>query len=161
MNISLIAAMAKSRVIGKDNKLPWHLPADLKWFKTNTLHKPVIMGRSTFESIGFALPKRQNIVLSRTVPLIPVENVTFVTSLDEAFKFVKSEEEIMIIGGASLYEYTLPMANKLYLTHIDAKIDGDAFFPDYTHLDWKKTFEQCGHRDQKNPYDYVFEILIR
>lgn len=159
-NISLIAAMAHSRVIGINNNLPWHLPADMKWFKQNTLQKPIIMGHNTFESIGFALPQRQNIVISRH-QRAPIDDIVFVRSIEEAINIAQPKDEIMIIGGASLYEQTLSFANKLYLTHIDTEINGDTFFPDYHKEEWKKIYQKQCYKDEKNHYNYLFEILTR
>ncbi|MET1254896.1 type 3 dihydrofolate reductase [Aliikangiella maris] len=153
--ISLVAAMANNRVIGKDNQMPWHLPADLKHFKNTTMHKPIIMGRKTFESIGKALPGRQNIVITRQTDYI-AENCTLVGSLEAAIKCVQSVEEIMIIGGGNLYAQALPMANRLYLTLIDLVVDGDTQFPAYEHLDLTVIQQQSFTADEKNPYDYQF-----
>lgn len=116
MSLSLIVAMTKNRVIGKDNQMPWHLPADLAWFRQNTTGKPVIMGRKTFESIGRPLPKRTNIVLSRQ----PFEHdgVIWKDSLESAVDFVRDSEEIMLIGGGQLFNEYLSKADRLYLTEI-------------------------------------------
>ena len=128
MIISMIAAMANDRVIGKDNQMPWHLPADFAWFKRCTMGKPVVMGRKTYESIGRPLPGRQNIVISRDDSLT-IEGVTTVTSIDAALTAAGEVDEVMIIGGGTIYEACLPKANKLYVTHIDASVDGDTQFP--------------------------------
>ena len=115
MIISMIAAMANNRVIGKDNQMPWHLPADFAWFKRSTMGKPVVMGRKTYDSIGRPLPGRLNIVISRDANL-EIEGVTTVTSIEKALELVSDVEEVMIIGGGSIYESCLPKADKLYLT---------------------------------------------
>ncbi|GAJ69770.1 dihydrofolate reductase [Vibrio sp. JCM 18904] len=130
MIISMIAAMADNRIIGKDNQMPWHLPADFAWFKRCTMGKPVIMGRKTYESIGRPLPGRLNIVISRDETL-KIEGVTTVTSIEQALDVAGDVEEVMIIGGGAIYASCLPMANKLYVTHIEAAIDGDTQFPDW------------------------------
>ncbi|QGM35476.1 Dihydrofolate reductase type 3 [Vibrio sp. THAF191d] len=130
MIISMIAAMAKDRVIGKDNQMPWHLPADFAWFKRCTMGKPVVMGRKTYESIGRPLPGRQNIVISRDANLA-IEDVTTVTSIDDAIKAAGDVEEVMIIGGGAIYKACLPQADKLYVTYIDAQIEGDTQFPSW------------------------------
>lgn len=159
MKISLIAAMAQQRVIGSNNQMPWHLPADLTWFKQNTLHKPIIMGRKTFESIGRPLPGRHNIVLSRHCS--DDDRVSWATSIDEALHKAESAEEVMIIGGGHIYSLFLPMANRLYLTHIDLNTTGDTFFPDYTDINWHKVFEEFHQADKENPYNFRFEMLER
>ena len=130
MIISMIAAMADNRIIGKDNQMPWHLPADFAWFKRCTMGKPVVMGRKTYESIGRPLPGRLNIVISRDETL-KIEGVTTVTSIEQALDVAGDVEEVMIIGGGAIYASCLPMANKLYVTHIEAAIDGDTQFPDW------------------------------
>lgn len=121
--ISLIAALAVDRVIGMENAMPWNLPADLAWFKRNTLNKPVIMGRHTWESIGRPLPGRKNIILSSQPGTD--DRVTWVKSVDEAIAACGDVPEIMVIGGGRVYEQFLPKAQKLYLTHIDAEVEGD------------------------------------
>ena len=128
MIISMIAAMAKDRVIGKDNQMPWHLPADFAWFKRCTMGKPVVMGRKTYESIGRPLPGRQNIVISRDDNLA-IEGVTTVTSIERALEAAGEVDEVMIIGGGAIYKACLPQADKLYVTYIDAQIEGDTQFP--------------------------------
>nr|WP_275855704.1 type 3 dihydrofolate reductase [Sulfurimonas sp. MAG313] len=153
--ISLIAAMANNRVIGKDNQMPWHLPADLGHFKALTLGKPIIMGRKTYESIGRPLPGRKNIVISTNKNYI-LEGCETVCSLDEAINLVKEVKEVMIIGGGFLYSQTLPKANKLYLTFIDLDVDGDTKFPDYEKLSIKEIKREKHLKDEKNPYDYEF-----
>ncbi|MFU2314719.1 type 3 dihydrofolate reductase [Rahnella sp. PCH160] len=159
MIISLIAALATDRVIGMENAMPWHLPGDLAWFKRNTLNKPVIMGRKTFESIGRPLPGRLNIVISSK----PGEHdgVTWVTSLDAALAAAGDVEEVMVMGGGRVYEQLLPKANRLYLTHIDAEVEGDTHFPDYEPDDWESTFSEFHDADEQNSHGYCFEILDR
>ncbi|MBE2897278.1 type 3 dihydrofolate reductase [Pasteurellaceae bacterium 20609_3] len=159
MQISLIVAMSQNRVIGKDNAMPWHLPRDLAWFKQNTLNKPVIMGRKTFESIGKALPNRHNIVLSRTP--FEAENVTWAENLDNALSLCAQASEVMIIGGGQLFAQALPLASALYLTEIQATLEGDTFFPDIEPARWKRVFEQWAEKDEKNAYDCRFCIYQR
>ncbi|MBY6197104.1 type 3 dihydrofolate reductase [Vibrio hangzhouensis] len=159
MIISMIAAMAQDRIIGKDNQMPWHLPADFVWFKQCTMGKPVIMGRKTYDSIGRALPGRRNIVVSRNADL-EIEGVDTVTSLEQALALVSEVEEAMIIGGGSFYTYCLPMANKLYLTYIDAQVEGDTQFPDWGE-GWSQTHSEHYKADEKNAYDMEFVILER
>jgi len=160
MKISIIAAMADNRVIGIDNQLPWNLPADMKWFRQNTLGKPVLMGRKTYGSIGKPLPKRRNIVISRDESL-KIEGCDVVSSADAAFQLCSAEAEVMIIGGASFYEQTLPLADRLYLTLVHSEIDGDAWFPEIDFNQWQEV-ERIDHRaDEANAFDYSFLILER
>ncbi len=157
MIISMIAAMAQEHVIGKDNQMPWHLPADFAWFKRCTLGKPVIMGRKTFESIGRPLPGRQNIVISRDSSLA-FDGVTMVQSLEQALALCADVEEVMIIGGGSVYQAALPMAQRLYLTHIDADIAGDTHFPHWS-ADFHEVHREHYSADEKNAYNMDFVIL--
>ena len=159
MIISLIAALATDRVIGMENAMPWHLPGDLAWFKRNTLNKPVIMGRKTFESIGRPLPGRLNIVISSKPG--EHEGVTWVTSVDAALAAAAGVEEVMVMGGGRVYEQFLPKANRLYLTHIDAEVEGDTHFPDYEPDDWESTFSEFHDADEQNSHGYCFEVLDR
>ncbi|MCW9711110.1 type 3 dihydrofolate reductase [Avibacterium sp. 21-586] len=159
MTLSLIVAMTKNNVIGRDNQMPWHLPADLAWFRQHTQGKPIIMGRKTFESIGRPLPKRTNIVLSRS-PFLH-EDVIWSNNFQSAVDIVKDFPEIMLIGGGQLFEQYLPLADKLYLTEIQAEIDGDTFFPKINQSQWKIEFEQYRPADENNPYDCRFLILQR
>ena len=157
MTFSLIVAATLNGVIGKDNQMPWHLPADLAWFRQNTTGKPVIMGRKTFESIGRPLPKRTNIVLSRKP--YEYEGVIWKESLESALEAVKESEEIMLIGGGELFKQYLPYADKLYLTQIQADIDGDTFFPLLNWDEWEIEFEQYREKDEQYPYACRFLIL--
>ncbi len=159
MIISMIAAMANDRIIGKDNQMPWHLPADFAWFKRCTLGKPVIMGRKTYESIGRPLPGRQNIVISRD-PELSIEGVILAASIEDAIKLAGDVEEVMIIGGGSVYEACLPNANRLYVTYINADIEGDTRFPDWGQ-DWLETHQEAYSADDKNAYDMKFVVLER
>lgn len=157
--ISLIAAMANNRVIGKDNDMPWHLPADLQHFKKMTLAKPVIMGRRTFESIGRPLPGRQNIVITRNSSWSQ-EGVDVVSSPEQALKLVSDAEEVMIIGGGNIYQQFLSQADRLYLTFIDLNVEGDTCFPDWSEVGvWQQISQQKHLADEKNPYGYEFVIL--
>lgn len=159
MTLSLIVAATKNHVIGKDNQMPWHLPADLKWFKENTLGKPVIMGRKTFESIGRPLPKRVNIVLSRHP--FEHEGVIWKESLESAVDFLKDSAEIMLIGGGQLFEQYLSQADKLYFTEIQAELEGDTFFPAINTDEWEISYEEYRPADENNAYDLRFLILER
>ncbi|MFC0322852.1 type 3 dihydrofolate reductase [Gallibacterium melopsittaci] len=159
MKLSLIVAMTKNHVIGLENKMPWHLPADLAWFKQNTLHKPVIMGRNTFESIGRPLPQRRNIVLSRQAKAIA--GVEVVANLAQALALVQDQEEVMIIGGGQLFSETLAQTERLYLTEIDAELEGDTYFPTLNLDEWQQRFSQTHAADEKNQYACCFKILER
>ena len=159
MIISMIAAMANDRIIGKDNQMPWHLPADFNWFKRCTMGKPVVMGRKTYESIGRPLPGRQNIVISRDSNL-SIDGVDVVTSIEQALEVAGNVEEVMIIGGGSIYEACLPKANRLYVTYIDAQIEGDTQFPDWGD-GWRESAQENYSADEKNAYDMRFVVLER
>jgi dihydrofolate reductase len=156
--LSLIAAHAKNRVIGKDNAMPWHLPADLAYFKKVTLGKPIIMGRKTYESIGRPLPGRMNIIISRD-PSYQVQGCETVTSVEQALLLIQAVDEVMVIGGGSIYEHCLPFADKLYITHIDAEIEGDTYFPFYdTDHDWQKIASELYPADDKNKFSLEFSV---
>ena len=159
MIISLIAALAADRVIGMENTMPWHLPADLAWFKRNTLNKPVIMGRKTFESIGRPLPGRLNIIISSQPGTD--DRVTWATSIDNALALAGDVEEVMVMGGGRVYQQFLDRANRMYLTHIDAEVGGDTHFPDYEPDEWESTFSEFNDADEANSHSYCFEILER
>ena len=157
--LSMIAGMAHHRVIGNGNKLPWHLPADLAWFKKTTMGKPIIMGRKTHESIGIPLPGRQNIIISTNTEL-RIEGCDVVHSSEAALALVKDAEEAMVIGGALIYELFLPLADRLYLTQVDAEVEGDAFFPDFeAAAKWQVVFQEDHTADDRHAYDYSFQQL--
>lgn len=156
--ISLIAAMGSNRVIGFQGNMPWHLPADLKHFKSLTLHKIIVMGRKTYQSIGKPLPERTNIVVTHDKNF-QAPGCTIINDMEEILKL--SDDEIMIIGGSQLYQYFLPFASKLYLTYIHQEFTGDTFFPQWDHKAWEEVSrtDYCG--DEKNPYDYSFVTLVK
>ena len=164
MNLAIIVAQAKNRVIGVKNKLPWRLPEDLRYFKQVTMAKPIIMGRKTFESIGRPLPGRTNIVISRNPDYAPA-NVKVVPSLDAAIELAESiclidgADEVMVIGGAQIYEQALEKADRLYLTEVDTEIEGDAWFPDFDRDSWNEVGRQDFSSGGCNPYDYSFIVL--
>ncbi|MBY5981638.1 type 3 dihydrofolate reductase [Ferrimonas balearica] len=160
MRIALIACMARNRVIGKDNQMPWHLPADLKHFKAVTLGKPVVMGRRTFESIGRPLPGRHNIVITRQADYAP-EGVTVVASIEAAIAAAGAVEELMIIGGGELYAAMLPRADRLYITDVDLDVEGDTHFPDYQALGWDEVERTVYQPDERNLYTLTFRTLDR
>lgn len=161
MQIAMIAAMAANRVIGFNNQMPWHLPADLKHFKAVTLGKPVIMGRKTYESIGRPLPGRRNIVISRQAP--PVDSpVEWANSVEQALALVAEAPEVMIIGGAEIYRQCLPVAKRLYLTEIELVTLGDAWFPDYrAAAEWQELSNDYFPVSADNPLAYRFLTLER
>ena len=160
MNISLILAMGKNRVIGRDNKLPWYMPADLAHFKMTTMGKPILMGRKTWESIGKALPGRLNIVLTGRAGYY-ADGATVVNSIDDAISLCGSADELMVIGGAGVYQAFLPSAQKIYLTLIDAEFDGDTFFPDLDEQEWCEEAREDHAADDRNPYEYSFRLLAK
>lgn len=160
MIISAILAMDENRVIGKDNQLPWHLPADLQHFKQITWGKPIIMGRKTFQSIGKALPGRKNIVITRDLDF-RAENCTVVHSLEDVFNDCKDASEVMIIGGAELIKQTLPQIQKLYLTLIHHQFEGNIYFPELNEKEWKEIDRVDHQPDEKNKYAYTFLTLSR
>lgn len=165
MRIAMIAAMASNRVIGKDNQMPWHLPADLRHFKRVTLGKPVIMGRKTYESIGRALPGRTNIVISGRQNY-ELDDAIVVASPEAALAVAREHidegSEIMVIGGGAIYDAFLPHAATLYLTFIDTEVEGDTQFPDYTSVgDWHEASSETHPSDDKNCYSYRFATLTR
>ena len=159
MKISMVAAMAKSRVIGKDNAMPWHLPADFAWFKKVTMGKPVVMGRKTFESIGRPLPGRHNIVISRNAGY-QAEGITVVSDIEAAKNAAGNVEELMVIGGGSIYAACLEDADRLYLTFIDLDVEGDTQFPDWGN-GWQEVHSESYAADEKNAHDMRFVILER
>lgn len=158
--LSMIVAHADNRIIGKDNDMPWHLPADLAYFKKTTLGKPVVMGRKTYESIGRPLPGRLNIVISRDENY-QAEGVTSATSVEQALALAGEVEEVMVIGGGAIYEHCLTCADRLYITHIDADIVGDTQFPKYDLSEWKKVASEKLSADNKNSYDLDFCVYER
>lgn len=160
MTLSLIVAMARNRVIGRANGLPWRLPADLKHFKALTVGKPVIMGRKTFASIGKPLPERHNIVVTRD-PQFSAAGVSVAHSLEDALRLAQPAPEVMLIGGAQLYAQALPQVQRIYLTLIDADVAGDAYFPDYDDREWLVTARVNHEADAGNPYAYSFVVLER
>ncbi len=157
MRVSLICAVDDNNGIGIDNQLLCHLPQDLKYFKKQTLGKPIIMGRKTFESIGRPLPKRKNIVLTRQ-DLSKVDGVYSASHLDEALALAGDVEEVMVIGGANIYQQTLPLATRLYITEISYQFKADVFFPTFDKTQFVKVFEEAHFKDEKNPYDFRFVI---
>ena len=159
MSLSLIVAIAKNRVIGHQNKMPWHLPAELQYFKRITMGHPIIMGRKTFQSIGRPLPGRQNIVVSRNTGFTAT-GVEVVHSIDEAIALTAGEDAF-VIGGATLYIEALPRANKLYVTEVDATPEGDTFFPLLNAHEWRETSREHREKDEKNIFAVDYVVLDR
>ncbi|MDA7088895.1 dihydrofolate reductase [Pseudomonas sp. SA3-5] len=163
--LCLIAALAQNRVIGRDNQLPWHLPADLKHFKALTLGKPIIMGRKTWDSLGRPLPGRLNLVISRQ-PGLQIEGAEVFASLEAAI--VRAEQwareqgvdELMLIGGAQLYVQALPLAARLYLTRVETSPEGDAWFPEFDAGAWQRTAAETFAPLAQAPA-YTFETWVR
>lgn len=160
LNISICVAMAENRVIGIENKMPWHLTADLKNFKKITMGKPILMGRKTFESIGRPLPGRKNIIISRNHDYLQ-QGCEVHHSIDTALKSCAEYEEIMIIGGSDFYRSMLPKATHLYLTLIHAEFSGDTFFPEFNWNDWQEIDRMDIKDDANVSFAYSFIVLER
>lgn len=160
MLVSAIVAVAKNNVIGKDNQIPWYLPADLAWFKRCTLNHHVIMGRNSFRSIGRPLPKRTNIVITRD-PFFVAEGVVIARDLEEALgiAFDNGETEAFIIGGGIIYRESQELWDKLYLTEVALETEGDVFFPEIDFAEWQETFREAHLPDEKNEHAFTFRIL--
>jgi dihydrofolate reductase len=161
MIVSLIVAVGRRNEIGKDGVMPWHLPADLKHFKATTLGKPVLMGRKTLAAIGRPLPERRNLVLTRD-PVFSAPGCERVGSLDEALVRAASSVELMVIGGGEVYRLAWPRADRVYLTRIQAEVEGaDTFFPPLSDTEWRQLSRDDRRSDAKNPYDYSFLVYDR
>lgn len=160
--VSLIVAMGENRVIGNKNELPWHLPEDLKYFKRVTMGHPVIMGRKTFESIGRPLPGRKNIVISAQEDYV-AEGCTVLHSIEEVLMLNEKNpgEEYFVIGGAEIYKALLPVADRLYITFIYEKFEGDTVFPPFKINEWELVSRQKGLKSEENPYDFEFLVYER
>jgi dihydrofolate reductase len=158
--ISLIVAAAENGVIGSDNRLPWHLPDDLKRFKALSLGKPIVMGRRTFESIGRPLPGRTNIVVSRQ-PALAIEGVIVVPSLDAALAAADAAPEIVVIGGAEIFRLALPRTDIIHLTRVHARIAGDVRFPELEPAKWREAAVEHHPADERHQYAFSFITLQR
>ena len=158
MKVVMIAAMAKGQIIGANNDMPWHLPADLKHFKQLTMGKPVVMGRKTYESIGKALPGRHNVVISASG--FAATDATVVASQQAALSAVSTAPEVMIIGGGKIYDMFLPLASELHLTFIDLEVAGDTRFPDLDES-WLEIKSEFHLADERNPYSYRFATFVK
>ncbi len=163
MILSLIAAASDNHVIGKDGGLPWHLPAEMKFFRETTTGKPVIMGRKTFASMGRALPKRRNIVISRDATL-KIEGCDTVTTIQDAITVAKQDtsEEIFVIGGEEIYRLALPLADRIYLTHVHTIVEGgNAFFPEFHESEWKEIRREEHAVDAENAIAFTVVVMER
>lgn len=160
MKLSIIVAMDRNRVIGKDDTLPWHISADLQNFKKITMGKPIIMGRKTHESIGRPLPGRENIILTRDTAY-QATGCTILHSLEEIFEHCKDVDEVMITGGSEIYKHTLEQASRLYLTEVHTEVEGDTLFPEFDRNQWKEVSREEFKADEKNEFDYSFLVLER
>lgn len=160
--LSVIVAIANENVIGKDNKLIWHIPEDLQRFKKITSGKNIIMGRKTFESLGRVLPNRKHIILCNDLEMnIEDENVVILEDIKMLDPYINSEEESFVIGGATIYKLLMPYANKLYITKIHQDFDGDVYFPEIKDEEWQVVETQKGLQNEENPYNYEYITYIR
>ena len=160
MHLSIIVAMGKNRVIGKNGMLPWHISSDLKNFKKITMGKPISMGRKTYESIGRPLPGRENIILTKNKNYF-AEGCIVKNTIDEVFSYCQKVPELMIMGGAALYEQTLHKAKRLYITEVNATTDGDVFFPEFDRNQWLEISRNSFEASENDDFDYIFKILER
>ena len=152
--------MARNRVIGRENALPWRLPADLAYFKRVTMGHPVVMGRRTYESIGKPLPGRLNIVVSRN-PAFRAPGCTVVSSLDEAWEVAGEAPEVSIIGGTSIFAEALPVADRIHLTEVDAEVPGDTWFPEFDRGEWTEREVERHAPDERHSYPFRIVVLER
>jgi dihydrofolate reductase len=159
--ISFLVAMDQKRTIGKDNDLPWHLPADLKYFKQVTMGHPIVMGRKTHEAIGRVLPGRENIVLTREKSYTS-PGCTVIHSIEDLLNIDKEkDEEVFVIGGAEIFKEVFTSADRLYITLIEDVFEGDTYFPDFDQSEWEVVSKEKGIKDEKNPYDYYYIVFKR
>ena len=160
--LSIIVAKAKNNVIGKDNKLIWHLSDDLKRFKTLTTGHTIIMGRKTFESLGRVLPNRKHIVFTQNPDFkVNDQNVEIVHSMLQIQEYIENEEEAFVIGGAVIYNLLMPYVKKMYVTEIDKEFSGDTFFPKIDDTKWKEISREKGPEDEENDFTYTYVIYER
>ena len=159
--LELVVAVSENDVIGRENQLPWRLPADLRHFKLLTMGRPILMGRKTYESIGKALPGRVNLVLSRSPGFVP-SDCTVVSSLENAQIAAGTKSPLMVIGGAEIYRLCMPLADRIHLTLVHTRVeDGDAFFSDWRAVRWRESSRDRFAADEKNPHPYSFITLDR
>ena len=160
MRLSIVVAMDDNHLIGKGNGLPWHLPADLAFFKKITTGNSILMGRKTYDSIGKPLPNRRNIVITRN-PDILIPGCEVVDSIEKALSITQDDGEVMGIGGAHLFEPLLPAVSSLSSTHIEGEFEGETYFPHYDENDWLEVSCESHQPDEKNKYAYHFSIMER
>ena len=163
MIVSIIVATSLNNAIGKNNQLLWHLPADLKFFKTTTMGCPVIMGRKTFQSIGRTLPGRTNVVVTRDKNFNADNQfgIIVVSSIDEALVKLHAEKEVFIIGGGEIYNQTIDIANVIYRTLVNTTIDGDVYFSNINSDAFNLVWEEKHEADEKNKFDYTYQKFER
>ena len=160
--LSIIVAIANENVIGKDNKLIWHIPEDLKRFKEITSGHKMIMGRKTFESLGRILPNRKHIILCNDMKMdIDDENVEILDDISKLDKYIDSDEECFVIGGATIYKLLMPYSNKMYITKINQSFEGDVYFPEIKDDEWKEISREKGPKNDENPFDYEYVTYIK
>ena len=160
--LELVAALAANGVIGRAGTLPWHLPDDLKHFKSLTIGHPILMGRRTYESIGKPLPGRRSIVISTTMTSPPVEGIEVARSLDDALRLAaRPPGPAFVIGGAALYTAALPLCRRLHLTELDAAVEGDTFFPAFDRSNWRLTSETRHNADDRHAMGFWFRTYER
>lgn len=160
MKVSLIVAMDKNRVIGKENDIPWRIPKDWEYVKQTTKGHPIILGRKNLESIGKALPYRRNIILTKQKDFT-FNGCEIAHSIDDVFKLCKNEQEVFIFGGEQIYSMFLPYIEKIYMTKIHHEFEGDTFFPEVNVEEWNEVSVIKGVTNNKNPYEYYFHIYER
>lgn len=162
MTISLVVAAATNNAIGKDGKMPWHLPNDMKHFKNVTWGMPVVMGRKTFESLGKVLPGRKNIVISRQ-PDLKIDGTVTVKTIEDALFVAKQTDalEVMVIGGGEIYKTLFDKAKRIYLTRVEAEPEADTFFPSLNPKEWYLVSQKNQEADEKNDYNYSFQVWER
>lgn len=159
--IAVIVAVAENNVIGAGNSIPWYCPADLQYFKRTTLGSPVLMGRKTYQSLKIKpLPGRQNIIVTRDAELV-CEGCDVVTSLQSGLQLASNDEKLFVIGGADMYQQSLSLAEELYITYVDVKVEGDRFFPEVDMTKWDLVREHAYEADEKNPHNMMFKFFTR
>jgi dihydrofolate reductase len=166
IELSIIVAVADNGVVGRNNALPWHLPADLQFFKRTTLGKPIVMGRKTYESIGRPLPGRTNIVVSRNAEF-SAAGVKVVSSVEAALTLAKEialidgTQELMVIGGAGIYAAAIPLAHRMYITEVHSSVEGDAYLPEIDWQQWREMSREHHCAAEANMYDFSFVVYER
>lgn len=160
MTVSIVVAIAENNAIGKNNELLWHLPTDLKHFKQLTSGHTIVMGRKTFDSIGKPLPNRRNIVITRSNTL-EIPGAEVVHTIEQALALCTAEKEVFIVGGAEIYKQAMDKTDKIYLTTVHARYEGDAYFPEIDQKKWEEVDNEPHQPDEKNKLAYTFSTLLR